>query len=168
MSEDLDGTQDLAGIGTLETASGASIINRSIPGAGVGDDLRQVSVGISGLPLIRQGDKLSLAGIKDEAGNAAESDAAVIFADKMEPLIVTGVISDGDDEDKIVLTFTEPLEKTSAETIGNYTMLTLPGRPRPPFRRDHGRPRCGAEQQRGHLDRTCGRRLWRLLQGVRW
>ena len=122
LSEDLDGTQSLTGIGTLETASGASITNLAIPG--VGDGLRQVSAVISGLPLIRQGDKLGLVGIKDEAGNAAESDAKVIFLDRMEPLIATGVVNDagtGSVADQVVLTFTEPLDETSAETIGNYT-----------------------------------------------
>lgn len=128
LSEDLDGGQDLTGIGALHTSSGAAIANISIPG--VGDGLKDVALAITGLPLIRQGDTLDLVGIEDEAGNAAESDAAVIFADSMEPLIVTGVVNDagtGSVADQIILTFSEPLDETSAENIANYTLAALLG-----------------------------------------
>ncbi len=126
MSEDLDGTQSLTGIGALHTTSGAAISAIQIPG--VGDGLRDVALSITGLPLIKQGDTLDLVGIKDEAGNQAEADAAVIFADSMEPLVVTGVVNDagtGAVADQIILTFSEPLDETSAEDIGNYTLSYL-------------------------------------------
>ena len=120
MSEDLDGSQTVPDA-VLTTDSAADATATTI--LGVGNDLKAVQVTLSGVPLIQPGDTLSFAGLLDEAGNAAEADATLIFADMVEPLIVSGRVNDnGAAADTIVLAFTEPLERVSAETETNYAL----------------------------------------------
>jgi len=125
-NEDLDGTQALIGKLSLDSASTAMITGASFEE--VTDKKRTMAVAIEGLQFLAQGDKLLYSGLTggllDERGNAAnDAYAGMIFADRVVPLVVAATASDMllSDNQKLEVTFHEPVNAEDAEDAANYS-----------------------------------------------
>ncbi|MCK5508200.1 MAG: carboxypeptidase regulatory-like domain-containing protein [Desulfobacterales bacterium] len=121
MNEDLDTAQTVTP--TLTTGSTATITSAVIPG--VGDSRKDINVVISDVTVLATDDTISFVGVLDEAGNAAPSDftAELVLDDQMGPFITSAVTDPGTaTNDILTITFQEPVDETTAETIGSYAI----------------------------------------------
>jgi hypothetical protein len=111
MNEDVDPTLDPLPDPQLNAGSGATVLGASL--LGIGTSRRDVAVSMQGVALLAPGDTLSFVGYRDESGilaNTAPVDAALIFADRLQPLIIQGATADNaaGEPDTIGLTLVEP------------------------------------------------------------
>ncbi|MEW6442337.1 MAG: Ig-like domain-containing protein [bacterium] len=119
MSEDLAAVQDVTG--TLTATGGETLGACSVTNAEVAGGLPEVECVVNGIALVQQGDTIALT-VTDETGNASDADAVVQLRDLIPALVASAeTVDDGTNPDQIVLTMSEPVDATSAQTIANYT-----------------------------------------------
>jgi hypothetical protein len=122
MNEDLDPSQTLAP--TTYTGGQTWSITSAVI-AGSGPSRPNITLTIDDITQVKTGNYIFFTGTLDEAGNAVGSgpERSLAIYDFMGPFITSAITGSGTaTNDTLTVTFSETVDKTTAETIGSYVL----------------------------------------------